>query len=244
MEISADYLFGKPVGKGAVRVVQEADRKWNWEDQKYDVDEKAVIEGMSDANGKFTAKFDLSAEQKALQDSEWHRYTDLHFAAYFTDASTNRTEQKRFDVRLTKEPIHIYLITQGYQNSRLPATVYVTTFYADGTPAVCDVGVRSGYEELAKFKTNSLGAGKIVVRVPKSQSGFENKPVRVIARDNKGHQGTLDESIELDREGDAIQLSTDKTIYKPGEPNKYRHPLNLAKGHCLCRRGERPICHR
>jgi hypothetical protein len=42
------------VNKGTVRVVQEADRKWNWEGQKYDVDEKATVEGEQTKTGNLS----------------------------------------------------------------------------------------------------------------------------------------------------------------------------------------------
>ena len=141
--VSADYLFGKPVTKGRARVVQENERRWNWREQKYEAEEKQSVEGAANAEGKYIAKIDLSEELAELRSSSWQRFKDLHFAAYFTDLTTNRTEQRRFDIRLTKEPIHIYLIQIREPIIRnLPFTAYVSTFYADGTPAVCDVEVK------------------------------------------------------------------------------------------------------
>jgi hypothetical protein len=218
IEISADYLFGKPVQNGKVRVVEESERHWNWKEQKYDVVEKGAVEGEADRGGKYTASFDLAVDHKDLQDSEWRRFEDLHFAAYVTDLSTNRTEQKRFDIRITKEPVHIYFIRSYYQNSRLPLINYLSTFYADGTPAICDVEVRSGPDLLSKLKTNSYGAGKFIVSIPKSQAGYERKPLRVTARDKRGLSGTLDDDVALDNEDDALQFTTSKTIFKAGEP--------------------------
>lgn len=89
--INADYLFGKPVNKGKVRVVQESDRQWNYRAQKYDVSEGPAVEGEADANGKFVAKIDLTDENAKLQGREWRRYEDIRFAAYFTDPSTNQS---------------------------------------------------------------------------------------------------------------------------------------------------------
>ena len=140
--VSADYLFGKPVTKGSARVVQESERRWNWREQKYEVEEKQSVEGAADENGKYIAKIDLSEELAELRSSSWRRFEDLHFAAYFTDLTTNRTEQRRFDIRLTKEPIHIYFFRYADNNPKLPFTAYISTFYADGTPAICDVEVK------------------------------------------------------------------------------------------------------
>ena len=46
-------------------------------------------------------------------------------------------------MRLTKEPIHVYLIRKYNDDlsPRMPVTAYVSTFYADGTPVVCDVAI-------------------------------------------------------------------------------------------------------
>ena len=75
------------------------------EKQKYDVAEGQIREGATDAAGKFTAKLDLKEEQDELKDENWRKYKDIHFAAYFTDLTTNKTEQRRFDIRITREPI-------------------------------------------------------------------------------------------------------------------------------------------
>ena len=216
--VNADYLFGKPVNKGKVRVVQESERSWNWREQKYDVTEGSAVEGEADASGKFIARIDLTEHNRDLQQRRWKRYDDLHFAAYFTDLSTNRTEQKRFEIRLTKEPIHIYLIRHDYQHPNLPLTAYVSTFYADGTPALCDVEIKSGKEALERFKTNSLGAGKFTVSIPSEYANKSNFAFSINARDKKGQQGTYDETYYLDKEKDSFKLTTSRTIHKPGEP--------------------------
>ena len=66
----------------------------------------------------------------------------LHLTAYFTDSSTRRTEQRRFDIRITKEPIHVYLIKdEGRDVEGMPLSFVVSTDYADGSPAQCDVEV-------------------------------------------------------------------------------------------------------
>lgn len=215
--VSADYLFGKPVTKGKVRVVQESDRKWNWYSQKYESDEKQSIEGATDAEGKFIAKIDLSEELTDLSGSGWKRFEDLNFAAYFTDLTTNRTEQRRFDVRLTKEAIHIYLI--GNRNGRNPAvpfTAYVSTFYADGTPVSCDVEIKSFQQSLATLKTNSLGGGKTVFEIPEHSVKNRYLGLEITARDKNGQTGIFDQSTYLE-EVDGITIETEKTIFKPGE---------------------------
>lgn len=233
VEVSADYLFGKPVTKGKVRVVRENDRTWNWKEQKYNIDEGESHDGNADANGKFTAKFDLSEAHKSLKDNRWSKFEDLHFTAYFTDLTTNKTEQRRFDVRVTREPIHIYFIGERYnQNPNLPVIAYVSTFYADGSPAVCDVemkgreqyGSDKTYRTIQKIKTNSFGAGKFDFKRPKFEDGDDDDDLefQLIAKDKNDLKGTFGgddnygDDIQFD-DGDVLKINIEKTIYKPGE---------------------------
>ncbi len=222
--INADYLFGKPVEKGKVRIVEETSRDWNWKEQKYDINEGQVREGETDASGRFTAKFDLAEFHTDLKDNEWRKYEDIHFAAYFTDLSTNRTEQRRFDVRVTKEPIHVYILgADRDQNPELPVTVYFSTFYADGTAANCDVDVKASVEDKEKFRTighvttNEYGVGKLTMMRPKIGDPDDNLDIGVVARDRMGRRGTAKETVDFDEDENEIQVTTDKSIYKPGE---------------------------
>lgn len=214
--VTADYLFGKPVTNGKVRVVQESDRKWNYREQKYDVEEGASVEGTADKEGKFVAKLDLRKENAELKANEWRRFEDISFAAYYTDLTTNRTEQRRFDIRITKEPIHIYLVRYASQHPDLPLTAYVSTFYADGTAAESNVEIRDDRNVLDRFKTNKLGAGKFEIDIPRARSKTSELEIRIKARDKNSLEGTFDESFDLDNE-DAIRIATDKAVYKPGE---------------------------
>jgi hypothetical protein len=226
ISVTADYLFGKPVTKGKVRVVQEGERRWNYKQQKYDIVEKQTFEGATDREGKFIAKFDLSAEMSDLRESGWQRFRDLTFAAYFTDSTTNRTEQRRFDVRLSKEPIHVYLLGRTVnQNPKLPITAYVSTFYADGSAAACDFQIKGRYEnaerleKFGNFKTNSFGAGKVEFYAPQTGDADRDFEIQIIARDDRNRTGTFEEKIDFD-EDDSVKIQTEKTIYKPGESVK------------------------
>jgi hypothetical protein len=215
--INADYLFGKPVTQGKVRVVEESDRRWNYSSQRYESTEGASVEGQTDASGKYVADFDLRGHFLDLQNWAWERYQDISFSAYYTDLTTNRTEQKRFDIRLTKEAIHVYLIRYREQHKELPLRAYVSTSYADGTPAVCDVEIRDRYHRVDRFESNSLGGGKMEFRIPQDSISRDRYEINIVARDKKGRTGTMEESFYLDDDEDLIQIRTDKTIYAPGD---------------------------
>src|SRR5438876_7338262 len=98
-----------------------------------------------DPSGAFIARVKLAGDYDDLGEEDYRRFKDITYAAYFTDPTTNRTEQRRFDLRVTKEAIHVYVVENDYdsgQNRRLPLRFYVSTFYADGSPAQCKVSVR------------------------------------------------------------------------------------------------------
>ena len=126
--VRADYLFGQPVKRGRIRVVREEDRTWNYREQKYEIKEGDKYEGVTDADGKFIARVKLGKFHDDLKGSSWRRFQDSSFAAYFTDPTTNRTEQRRFDLRVTREPVHVYVVgVRSYDvSSRLPFEFFIT----------------------------------------------------------------------------------------------------------------------
>ncbi len=239
VEVNADYLFGKPVTKGKVRVVRENERTWSYKEQKYDIDEGESHEGKADESGKYTATFDLSDEHKKLKDKNYSKLRDLNFTAYFTDLTTNRTEQRRFDVRVTKEAIHVYFIGEHENyNADLPVKAFVSAFYADGSPCLCEVEVKGRkddsdekFKTLQKLKTNSLGGGKLNFMRPKFDDFNDDLEIRIFVKDKNGLQGTFgsDENWrdKLDfGDKDKLEIIPDKTVFKPGESVKIK--LNTA----------------
>lgn len=225
VEVKADYLFGKPVTKAKVRIVEETSREWNFKEQKYDIEEGEVREGELDSEGKFRAKFSLDETMEDLKDNDWRKYRDVRYAAYLTDLTTNKTEQRRFDVRLSREPIHVYFLeARDDYHPDLPMTIYVSTFYADGSPAECDVEIKAGeddeekYKTVVRTKTNSYGAGKVVMNRPKIGEADDDLDFAVIAKDAAGDRGTIsDEDVSFDADDAAMTIVTDRAIYKPGE---------------------------
>ncbi|MCA1633768.1 MAG: type II secretion system protein GspG [Acidobacteria bacterium] len=240
VEVRADYLFGQPVKRGHVRVVRQTERSWNYREQKYETEERAPVEGELDAGGRFVAQLDLAGEHKELAESGWKRFDDLEYAAYVTDPTTNRTEQRRFSLRLTREPIHVYVNGGRYrQAAGLPLAFYVSTSYADGTPAECEVSVVEegskrlvyrpelpAYEvkdpdrSLLKIRTNRYGVAKVVGPVVRRDgAGSGNLSLHFNARDGEGRAGHFADDFWLrDRGWPEIRVETDKTIYREGEP--------------------------
>ncbi|HVF42300.1 MAG TPA: alpha-2-macroglobulin family protein, partial [Pyrinomonadaceae bacterium] len=242
IEIRGDYLFGQPVKRARVRLVRQTERSWDYKAQKYVTEEQDPIEGELDERDRFVARVDFSDDHAELADSGYSRFTDLAYAAYVTDATTNRTEQRRFYVRVTKEPIHLYVNEGRYRQAKgLPLAFYVSASYADGTPAECEVAVieegqtfvtrvageptrevKEPDKPLLKVKTNRYGVAKVIGPAVRKDDARSSVPLRFVARDGRGRTGRHEEDLWLERyyRGGVpeIRVETDKTIYREGEP--------------------------
>jgi hypothetical protein len=226
VEVRGEYLFGQPVKRGHVRVVRETERHWNYREQKWETEEGDKYEGDTDADGKFVARIKLGEEHEELKDQDYNRYKDLTFAAYFTDTTTNRTEQRRFDLRLTKDAIHIYVVRQDSRRSRLlPLEFYVSASYADGAPASCEVAISRAWGEgagsreqaLQTIKTNRYGIAKVSSLELPGNDADENRVSLVFrARDSKRAAGTYAEDSYYDAKM-GLRLDTAKALYRDGE---------------------------
>lgn len=194
VEVKANYLFGQAVKRGTVRIIRDNGRQWNAATRKYESDEKEIQQGELDSRGAFNTKIDLSEEFNDLRENDYRRYKDLRFAAFVTDLSTNRTEQKHFTVRISKDPIHIYVINSTYSRSQ-PLDCYVTSALPDGTPVSVDVTVSllrpdrdtstpvvssDQRVELGHLRTNKYGVGYFHAKpIPKEYWDLHHDASRV-----------------------------------------------------------------
>lgn len=142
VQIRGEYLFGKPVGSGKVRVVAADDVQ------------KAIAEGALESEGSFRATLNTNAEL-----GENQKFEDRHYIAFLTDLSTNRTEQRKFDIRISREPVHLYAVR--LESNAAGRRLYVTTYSPDGTPLRSDVEVGNGASVLGRGKTNRFGLARI-----------------------------------------------------------------------------------
>jgi len=230
--VRADYLFGQPVKRGHVRVVRETQREWNYREQKWDVEEGDEQKGETDANGVFVARLDLSDDHEKLDDADYSRFSDVTYAAYFTDPTTNRTEQRRFDLRVTKDPIHVYVTHDNYRNRTAPLRFFVSTAYADGSPARCKVNVTLSNTDfdarlkkrdiitkpLLTLRTNRYGVAKVSgIQIPRDFEKEDEIQLMVSATDSNGRKGKHTEELRVD-DDQMTSVDTGKTLYRAGEP--------------------------
>jgi hypothetical protein len=226
--VNADYLFGKPVTKGHVKIARESEHRWNYKEQRWDVEEEQKWEGEISGDNKFVASIDLSKEQESLQDNG--RYRDLEFAAYVTESSTGKIEQRRFNLRITRDPIHIYVIESGnLAPGELPLEFYISTSYADGSPAQCELAIHEGTVTdekpgalLRTAKTNKYGVARISgLNLPPLTPTGNNTPLGrlvVLARDRHGQTGHETQDLWDSSDRLAIQAQTNHALYRPNDP--------------------------
>jgi hypothetical protein len=196
VDVRADYLFGKPVTRGKVKVVNQKERRWNYKSQKWDAEETEAVTGELGSDGHYHAKLDLSPEFKDFTEDSYQRFRDISLAAYVTDVSTGRTEQRRFKVRITHQPIHLYILEGSEESNAAGIFFYVTSSYADGAPASVDgeIGAAAPIEEDEKgdqydvtrktavghFHTNRFGIGFVemaplptpLIRITHGRGGY------------------------------------------------------------------------
>jgi len=232
LTISASYLFGKPVLRGHVRVLRESSRKWNYATQKWEAEEEVVQEGELDAKNEFQASIDLSKEHAALHEADWRRFDDIRYAAYVTDASSRRAQERHFDVRISRDDIHLYVLSAaGGLPSGLRPEFYVSASFADGTPAAANIvatltasdpsdeNVKAPSSPIAvvQVRTNRYGLAHIRVPVP-VQSTKEHDSLYLVldAKTLDGRAGYHLESYSL--LSTPLRITPSRTILRPGDP--------------------------
>jgi hypothetical protein len=224
--ISAEYLFGKPVTRAKVRVVEEQERSWNFRKQEWESKEGQVQTGELDRDGHFTARFDLSEQHGDLTgENKYTKFQDVDLAAYVTDLTTGRTEQRRFTLRVTRDPIHVYAVEARSSSRKLLPSYYVSTFYADGTPARCKVrlssfdGEHSPRHALTTVETNKYGLAKTPeLKIPNGEGESDaDDSLLLEATDQKGLTGTDAENI-YSGDTDVLEVTASRAIHKTGEP--------------------------
>ncbi len=221
VKIHAGYLFGKPVAGGTVRLVRADDAEWNPKTGRYDEPEEIEETAQLDVEGNAALKLKVDDEFGLLRDDQWERYRDVTYRALVTDASTGRTEPRNFAVRVSKEPVHIYLNPIGA--GERDGDYMLSTVFADGTPAPCKVTLdwmdaRSHAARAATVKTNRYGLARVSLHFPLNAAGQqESRPkIRITARDANGAASHFDDEIYIDN-NEGFWISLEKTLLRPGE---------------------------
>jgi hypothetical protein len=185
---------------------------------------------------KWRRHVDTKAEDEfdRLKSVTWERYRDVQYLAMVTDATTGRTEPRNFTVRLTKEPVHIYLNPIG--SSEREGEYLISTSYADGTPAPYRVTLdwmdaQSRATRAMTVKTNRYGLAKVTLHFPSKATGEENdRPnIRVTARDAEGRVSHFDDQLWTGA-SQGIWLSSFSRVALAPASNTCGSPVTLLAG--------------
>ena len=189
IDVAAEYLFGKPVEKGTARVTAEDS-------------DKTIATGELDSGGHFRATLD------AGQLPEQEQYSDRDLIAYVTDRSTNRTEQRKFDLRVSRFPLNIYIAKR--EQTQRNEIVYVSVSSPDGQPARAAVGVTGDGKTLAEGETNRFGLARLTF----ARGDYHTLTARASTK-----TGNADQSFPAPRDADTgIWLETEQALYRAGQP--------------------------
>jgi hypothetical protein len=105
---------------------------------------------------------------------------------------------------------------------------YVSTFYADGSPARCKLDLvldrdqNAARQENARslkrtLRTNRYGLAKTSFRIPEDFDPGDAIQLRVVANDSNGASGSAKERVSID-DNSRVFVDTEKTLYRAGEP--------------------------
>ncbi len=230
VSVSAVYLSGEPIREGAVRVVRRRG-VWNQEKQTTTQVEEIITEVKTNLAGQVQFPIDLTRDQDDFSGGGHDWFRDVSFDVECSDPTSGKTESSRLYLRLSKTPIHLYVLSARKPlNPHVPGTVYVATCAADGTPCAAEFELTSDWlvtfgpnrtnEErqkvvLGKFKTSRYGLARVEL------------PVKELAKPDVQFSACL---TGLDRDQFEIgftpesfgrgpfDLKTQKTMYRPGEP--------------------------
>lgn len=221
VKIHAGYLFGKPVAAGTIGLYRLDGESWNTRRNHSEEKTEPVAKGTLDANGDVIFTLDVKSDFEDLTGNTYERYTDLSWRAIVTDASTGRSEPRKFTVRLSRDPVHIYL-SEPLGDER-EGDVIVSTSYADGTPVACKLELdwmdeNSKATRAASVTTNRFGLAKVHLRYPAVPSGEDDsdRSLRVIARDPEGRITTYDDTLRP--QNVEIWLTVARSLLRPQEP--------------------------
>jgi hypothetical protein len=217
--IHAGYLFGKPVAAGAVRVVRADSQQWNPKTGKWNEPDSVEQKATLDANGDAELRLDVKKDFDEFRGEDYERYSDVQYRAFVTDASTGRSEPRNFTVRLTRDPVHIYLTEAGGDDRE--ADYIVSTEYADGRAVAAKVTLEwmdddSLATQAARVTTSRLGLARVHLRFPSHGEETRSWKVRLQARDPEGRISQFDDTI-YQRNPGKIWISVAHSLLTPNQ---------------------------
>ena len=218
--IHAGYLFGKPVAAGSVRVAHVDDQEWNPKTREWEKKDEPEQTATLDANGNADVRLDVKKDYDEFKASDYERYSDVKFRAIVTDQSSGRSEPLKFAVRLTRDPVHIYL--RHLDGNESEGEFVVTTSHADGGPVACKVTLEwlddDGHlTPAASATTNRYGLAKVHLSYPRhSDDSYHQYKIRLAARNSAGLVSKFDDTAPSDAR--PVWFTVAHTLLTPHQP--------------------------
>ena len=220
VHIHAGYLYGKPVSAGAVRLGLADDREWNPKTREWQRPDKPEQTATLDSNGDAELHLDLKDKFEEFKDRDYERYEDVDYRAIVTDLSSGRSEPRRFLVRLTHDPVHIYVRLLGGGDKE--GDFLVTANAAEGGPVKRKVTLDwvdddSHATRAATVTTNQYGLAKAHLRYPAHDENSGNQfKIRLAEREPDGSISSFDDTLFL--EPTNTWFSVSRSLLKPNQP--------------------------
>ncbi len=207
------YLFGKPLTGGHVRILHPARSSSLLCSEQ--PTEELLAEGSPDESRSFRANLDLTGLYRNPRVQRSEKFVDVDLVAEFTDETTGKVQQTPFQIRVTREPIHVYVLGRWEAARHEEFRTFITTFYPDGTPARCTVEVAAPQATGPPVveRTNRFGLAEVRLSDPPCEPGR----LTVTATDADGRTGRATESLDC-WNWPWLILETPRTILPPGAP--------------------------
>jgi hypothetical protein len=214
-DLQVKYFFGKPVDGGKVKVTLS----------KFDVGFEAFqeISGECDSEGNY--HFDAKLPDHFVG-------TPLEQGKAFIKIDVEVTDKAEHKEKLTdkktvaKDDLTVVLVPEsGSLVPGLENILYAMVTYADGTPAVANITLKSG-EKIFKGKSDDAGIAEFYV-TPEEKDGMN---FDAEARDAQGNTGETSVYFSYQSQLPHILLRADRGIYKVGETLKISCLASKAKG--------------
>jgi len=131
VDVDVKMMDGMPVSGVFVEVFST---KWG-------KSEDILTSTLLDASGNGKLQFDLWPDYQDLAqgDTDWTQFEDVELIARSRDVLSGEEIQTPFIIRLSHDPVHVYLRNDVGNSNRLPLNIGVATYSADGTPCACTV---------------------------------------------------------------------------------------------------------
>lgn len=219
--IRGDFLHGAPVVGGQVRIVRFGSPGEGGESE-FGV-------GVTDEKG--VCRVTLDADRVRELFPKEGPFRDEHLAAFLTDPATGREEFRRFDLRLTRDEIHLYTQSDLTLSAGLPPRIPVRADRADGTPVECDVELfavptgrdiftgkigDSGMVPLGKIRTSRFGFAFIErIAIPELDS---EKRFDLLMKTGAGNLRGMSRVVVTVSDEPALSVTTDALLYPAARP--------------------------